>query len=152
MPSVTRDRAVSTVVGFVLILGVASLLVTGLLVATGDFVDNQRQETIRDEMEVLGQQLAADIAASDRMVRAGGTTVRTERPLPERITGVTYQINVTSSGGGLTTIQLSTQDPSVSAEVSVRTTTPVASGTTVNGGDVEIVYDAAANQLEVQNG
>ena len=151
MSSVTRDRAVSTVVGFVLILGVASLLVTGLLVATGDFVDNQRQETIRDEMEVLGQQLAADIAASDRMVRAGGTTVRIERPLPNRITGVTYQISVTSNGD-LTTIRLSTQDPSVSAEVSVRTRTPVAGGESVNGGDVAIVYDAATNQLEVQNG
>ena len=147
----SRDRGVSTVVGFVLILGVASLLVTGLLVATGDFVNNQRQETIRDEMEVLGQQIAADIAASDRMVRAGGETTRIERPLPERITGVTYQITVTS-GGGVTTIQLSTQNPSVSAEVSVRTMTPVASTTTVNGGDVAIVYDAAANQLEVQNG
>ena len=152
MPSVTRDRAVSTVVGFVLILGVASLLVTGLLVATGDFMDNQRQETIRDEMEVLGQQIAADIAASDRMVRAGGETARIERPLPERITGVTYQITVTPGAGGLTTIRLSTQDPSVSAEVSVRTTTPVASTTTVNGGDVAIVYDAATGQLEVQNG
>ena len=151
MSSVNRNRGVSTVVGFVLILGVASLLVTGLLVATGDFVDNQRQETIRDEMEVLGQQIAADIAASDRMVRAGGETARIERPLPERITGVTYQITVTSSGG-VTTIQLSTQNPSVSAEVAVRTMTPVASTTTVNGGDVAIVYDAAANQLEVQNG
>jgi hypothetical protein len=142
------DRAVSTVVGFVLTLGITSLLVIGLLVGTTGFVDDQRRDTARDEMEVLGQQIAADLAASDRLVRGGGITVEIERTLPNEVTGLSYRINVASTSDGAT-ITLSTQNPSVTVEVSVRTMTDVG-GTTLNGGDVEIVYTGSA--LEVQNG
>jgi len=142
------ERAVSTVVGFVLTLGIASLLVIGLLVGTTGFVDDQRRDTARDEMEVLGQQIAADLAASDRLVRGGGTTVEIERTLPNEVTGLSYRINVASTSDGAT-ITLSTQNPSVTVEVSVRTMTDVG-GTTLNGGDVEIIYTGSA--LEVQNG
>ena len=144
------DRGVSTVVGFVLTLGITSLLVIGLLVGTSGFVDGQRQSTVRDEMEVLGQQLAADIAAADRLNRTGGDTVAIDRPFPDDVTGLSYQITVDS--GQPVRITLATTNPDVSVEVTVRTVTDVAGGTTLNGGDVEVVYDESADELVVQNG
>lgn len=146
----TDERGVSTVVGFVLTLGITSLLVIGLLVGTSGFVDGQRQSTVRDEMEVLGQQIAADIAAADRLVRAGGDTVAIDRPLPAGVTGLSYQITISS--GQPVTITLATSNPDISVEVTVRTVTNVAGGTTLNGGDIEVVYDESNDELVVQNG
>jgi len=146
---VNGDRGVSTVVGFVLTLAITSLLVIGLLVATSGFVDGQRQRTVRDELEVLGQQVAADVAAADRLVRAGGNAVAIDRPLPDDVTGLSYQLSV--DGGTPVTITLSTSNPDVSVEVTVRTVTDVAGGTTLNGGDVRVVYDDSADELVVQN-
>jgi len=144
------DRGVSTVVGFVLTLGITSLLVIGLLVGTSGFVDGQRQGTIRDEMEVLGQQIAADIAAADRLVRAGGDTVTIERPLPNDVTGLSYRITI--DGGQPVNIILATSNPDISVEVTVRTVTDVPGTTTLNGGDVEVVYDESDDELVVRNG
>lgn len=145
----TDDRAVSTVLGFVLSLGISALLISGLLVSTGSFVDDQRRETVRDELEVIGQQISADLAASDRLVRNGGEEVRVTRPFPDEVTGLSYRIEITTSGS-LTTIELRTSQPSVTVQTSVRTQTSVAGGTTLSGGDVEIVYTDP--ELEVQNG
>lgn len=147
------DRGVSTVVGFVLILGITSLLVIGLLVGIGGFIDNQRQATVRDEMEVLGQQVAADIAASDRLVRAGGETVRVERELPGEVTGLAYTVTVTSSPDAssyVTTIELETSNPDISVDVSVRTATEVTGGS-LNGGDLSVEYDSGPDELVVEN-
>lgn len=150
MSDVTDDRGVSTVLGFVLTLGITSLLVIGLLVGTSGFVDGQRQSTIRDEMQVLGQQVAADIAAADRLVRAGGDTVAIDRPLPSDVTGLSYQMTI--DAGPPVTITLATSNPDVSVEVTVRTVTDVAGGTTLNGGDIEVVYDQGSDELVVRNG
>lgn len=145
----TGDRAVSTVLSFVLTLGISSLLIVGLLVSTGGFVDDQRQGTVRDELNVIGQQIAADIASADRLVQNGGTDVTISRPFPNEVTGVSYRIRITASGS-VATIKLSTSQPSVTVQASVRTQTTVDGGTTLSGGDVQIVY--TGSQLEVQNG
>ena len=56
-----------------------------------------------------------------------------------------------SGGGYVTTLELTTEDPDVSVQVSVRTVTAVdTTTTTLNGGDIEVVY--TGSQLEVQNG
>lgn len=142
-------RAVSPVLGYVLTLGISSMLVVGLLVGTGGFVSEQRHETMRDELEVIGQQIAADLSAADRLLRDGQPTdtVRVVRPLPNEVTGVSYQIEVDS--GTPTTIRLTTKTPAITVEVDVRTTNTVDSST-LSGGDVAVVE--TGGNLEVQNG
>lgn len=143
-----RDsRGVSTVLGYVLTVGISSLLIIGLLVATGGFVDTQRQETIRDEMEVIGQQLAGDLSAADRMATVGGKNVTIRREIPSEVTGVTYQVDIQSSGT-TTDITLSTNNPDVQVSLTVRTRTTVDSST-VTGGPLVITYDGT--DLEVEN-
>lgn len=152
----TDERAVSTVVGYVLTLGISSLLIVGLLVATTGYVDSQRQATVRDEMEVLGQHLAFDLEAADRLVQSGDETVEISRNFPETVTGVTYHVEVdTSPPGLLTTLRLTTDRPEVTVEVDVRTSTSVASSSgdsdIVDGGTVVVEYDGVDGELEVHD-
>lgn len=140
------NRGVSTVLGYVLTVGISSLLIIGLLVATGGFVDTQRQETVRDEMEVLAQQLAGDLSAADRMVAVGGSDVTIRRELPSEITGNTYQVSVQSTGG-TTDIILTTNNPDVQVSVTVRTRTTVGDST-VTGGPLVITYDGTELGVE----
>lgn len=144
----TGDRGVSTVVGYVFALGISSLLVIGLLVATGGYVSDQRQSTVREELEVIGEQVAADLAASDRLVRAGGDEIRVSRKFPDEVTGVPYTIEIDPAAGDRVTIQLSTEDPAVVVEVGVRIRTAVAART-VAGGDIVVRYTGTT--LEVTN-
>jgi len=147
------DRGVSTTVGYVITLGITSLLVTGLLIAGGGFVEDQREQTVRDEMEVIGQQLAADIAAADRLAGAGGSgaTVRIDRELPDRVTGQTYTVEVqdTATGASTVTLTLMTEDPEVSVEVSLYAQTDVAPSQ-LQGGDV-VVELVAGPEIEVNS-
>lgn len=143
-------RAVSTILGYVLVLGIVTLLLTGLLFASTDFVADQREETVRSELRVLGQQVADDLAAADRLVRAsdGGTTVTVARTLPDEVTGVSYTVEVKPGASQPTTIVMASPDPEVTVEVNVWVETDVAAST-VTGGRIEVVYTGTA--LEVQD-
>lgn len=144
------DRAVSTTLGYVLALGIVTVLLTGILFAGTDFVAGQREQTVRNELRVLGQQVADDLAAADRLVRAsdGGTAVTVTPALPEEVTGSAYTIDIDPGAAPPTTLVLESADPQVTVEVQVRVATGVVAST-VSGGVIEIVYTGSA--LEVRH-
>lgn len=135
------DRAVSTTVGYVLVLGIVTLLLTGMLFAGTDFVAGQREQTVRNELRVLGQQVADDLAAADRLVRAsdGRTAVTVTSALPEEVTGSGYTVDIDPGAAPPTTLVLESSDPEVTVEVRVRLATGVVASR-VSGGEIEIVY------------
>ena len=148
----TGERAISPVFGYVLTLGISTLLVSGLLIAATGFVDTQRELTTESELQVVGQQVSADIAAADRLHRTDGATdVVIERDLPESVVGSQYTVFVRSDGNGPTDtyLRLTTVRPNVTVEVGVANETNVADSA-VGGGEIEISYDGSA--LEVTNG
>lgn len=145
-PQADRDRATATTLSYVLTLGITALLISGLLVAAGGTVESQREDTTREAMEVVGQQLSARLMAADRLVAAGGSEVSVRATYPETVAGSTYSIAVRS--GSPTTIELTATGTRVSVTVAAATRTPVGD-TTVSGGDVEVVYDGG--QLEVRD-
>ncbi|MFC4549507.1 MULTISPECIES: DUF7266 family protein [Halorussus] len=147
----TDERGVSTTLGYALSLTVATLLVGGLLIAGGGFVEDQRERTVRNELEVIGQQVSADVAAVDRLAQTVETgTVTVDRNLPERVTGKQYTIAVRADGADRYLV-LSVDRPEVSVRVELTSETTVAE-TAVSGGDVRVVYDPSADELEVQHG
>lgn len=150
--SITDERAVSTTLGYALNLAVATLLVSGLLIAGGGFVKDQRERTAHSQLQVIGQQIAADVAAADRLANTGGTidSVIVGRDLPETVTGAGYSIAVQSDATGAY-LTLSTTSPDVSVRVNVTSETSVTE-TGISGGDVRVVYDPSTDELEVQNG
>jgi len=121
-----NDRGVSSTLNYVLSLSIATLLVTGLLVAGGTFVEDRQKEVMRSELNVIGQQVASDINRADRLLTAGqgDTRVVVNQSFPKRITGSGYDI-LLSTGDPLDpsddTLTLVSQDPEVQVEVHVQT-------------------------------
>jgi hypothetical protein len=145
--SPTRDRAVSTAVGYVLTLGITTVLVSGLLLAAGGAVDDRREETTRNTLEVVGQRLAANLMSADRLAATDGArTVSVTVDLPERIAGSEYSVRV---NGSSSTLVLDADRTDATRRVSFVASTPVAS-TTVRGGRLRIVL-SPASELEVRS-
>jgi len=144
------DRGVSTVLGYTLNVVVATLVVTGLLVAAGSLVDSQRQQAVRSELSVVGQRLAANMEVADRLSQAAGDgTVRVHVKLPERVSGSPYHVAIQVRNGNATAV-LTADDPAVRVEVPIDNQTAVAR-TTAPGGSVDVTWSAGGS-LEVHRG
>lgn len=143
----TDDRAVSTAVSYVLTLGITTLLVTGLLISAGGVVDDRRDVTSRNTLEVVGQRLAAHLMAADRLAGTAETRhVAVEVDLPRNVAGGGYEIRV---NGSTSTIVLESEGTDATQRVQFANATAV-NDTTVRGGDVRIVY-TPADELEVRS-
>lgn len=146
------NRAVSAVFGYVLTLGIISLLIGGLFLAAGNYVEGQHDRAVRSEFEVVGNRIAADIAAMDRLALAAGINGEAELrvELPPQAAGRPYQIAVSPVSGTDTVyhLNLTTADGKdrVKVEVRVKSKTELAS-TTVSGGDLRIVYNGTAMEV-----
>ncbi|WP_058995067.1 hypothetical protein [Haloarcula sp. CBA1127] len=145
-----RNRAVSTTLSYTLSLAIASILVSGLLIAGGNFVESRQEQVIRDELEVVGQQVAADITRIDRLVVAADNdpTARLNHTFPARVSGTGYRVSIDSTADELT---LKSTAPEVSVTVSLTTRTALGDSS-AGGGVITVFYDESNDQLEVQDG
>ncbi|WP_224332167.1 DUF7266 family protein [Haloprofundus halobius] len=144
------DRAVSTTLSYVLALGITGILISGLLVAGGGLVEDQRDRTLENELRVVGQQLAADLETADALAASAPSgTVRLDRRLPSRVVGTSYVVDVVDGDddGEADSIRLSTSSPDVAVTVAFVTRTAVATES-VNGGDVRIDYTGSELVVE----
>lgn len=141
-------RGISTALGYVLTLSVATLLVGGLLIGFGGFVDDHRTGTARDELRVVGQQVASGLSSADRLARVGSVSeVRVSRQLPDSVTGSSYLIEV--ADGNPVRIEVRTTTPDVTVELTVHIDTAVVDST-VGGGDF-VVELTPSDELEVSS-
>lgn len=135
--------------GYSLALVITTILVSGLLVTGSGFVDTQTERVIRSELTVIGQDLASDVEATDRLSRASGSDVEVavRSDLPSNVAGRSYSLSVNATGND--ELVLSTTDPSVSVTVPVETVRPLAPAN-ASGGSVRTVL--AGGELEVRSG
>lgn len=147
-----NDRGISPVLGYVLTLGIVTLLISGLFIGAGGFVENQNDRAIRSELNVIGNRLAADIAAVDRLALATGASgeasLRTDLPL--RTAGQAYEISITDLDGSdsVHVINMTVLELEIEVKVQVKTETDLVN-TTISGGNVLIEYDGM--DLEVKD-
>jgi hypothetical protein len=152
------DRAVSITVNYVIALSITAALVSGLLVGAGTYVENERDQVVREELTVVAEQLAAGIGDADRLARtAEDPTVRVGVDLPRRVAGESYRIEI---------VNLSAPEPqperyelrlrSAGSGVSVTltlSTLEAMNETSVNGGWVVVELDTGGTDaLEVSDG
>jgi hypothetical protein len=138
----SEDRAVSSTLGYVLTLAISAILVTGLITAGGNYVANEREQVVRDQLSVIGQQVAADVERADRLVRAApaGTepaTVRINQTFGDDVTGTNYRISLDPSGSN--TVVVESFDPDISVSIRVTSRTAIAESS-ADGGPIQIQY------------
>lgn len=142
-------RGQSVALEYTLSLAVASLVITGLFLAGGDFVTSQRERVVRTELGVVGEQVAGEVAAADRLVQAGETSqLSVNASLPSTIAGSRYTVAVDDTGTDRW-VNVSTDDPEVTVSVRLRTETPLEPGA-VDGGRLTVVYDPTGPNLEIR--
>lgn len=135
--------------GYSLALVITTILVSGLVVAGSGFVDTQTERVIQSELTVIGQDVASDVEAADRLSRASGSDVElaVRSDLPSNVAGRSYSVSLNPDGND--ELVLSTGSPSVSVTVAVETERSLTASNTA-GGPIRIVLRSDA--LEVRSG
>lgn len=147
----SNDRGVSTTISYVLTFAIAGILVTGLLIAGGEFVDDRREQVIRTELRVIGQQVASDLGRADRLVQAANdsdpSTVRLNQTFPRRVSGSSYQITIATENPD--TLVLESVDPALRVTVNFSVRTAIETDSTSDGGVIQVHYDTSGDQLVI---
>lgn len=150
------DRSVSIVLNYVLVLGISTVLIAGLLVAGTTFVEDNRERVIDSELTVIGSHIAGNVEQVDRFVDASRANNGTapdvayiNQSFEEQVTGTTYSIAVVD--GDPPQLRLRSVDPEVTVRVNVSVDTDMAERT-VGGGTVSVYYDSGSDRLVVSDG
>ena len=164
MSPVCDDRAVSVTVSYTLTLMIATLLIGGLLMSTGGLLETQTERALYEELDVVGQTLAANLMSADRLVTvsqhdadeiSGFDTdeidVQVESVLPDRVAGTSYTIHVRAGNESeLGELTLRSQSPEIEVTVPfVAKHIAEEYDERLRGGDVEIY--TVNGTLEVRN-
>ena len=142
------DRAVSVTVGYVMTLAISTLLLSGLFVAGGSFVETQRERAAQGELTVIGERLAADLMTVDRIAASAASpddlTANRSVGLPNRVSGTAYRVRISSTGTS-GTIRLDSDRADATVTVPFRTSENVTvRNATLSGGDLRIWWNADA--------
>ncbi|WP_436900408.1 DUF7266 family protein [Halovenus halobia] len=143
------NRALSTALGYVLTLSITVILVSGLILAGGSFVEDQREEVIRTELDIIGEQVATHVNAADRLNQSGmgESTVRIEQRFPARVVGSSYQIYLEEDGPQL---RLESSRPQIEVTVALTNTTALADSS-ASGGEIIVRYDQSEDAVVVDS-
>lgn len=133
------DRAVSTTLAYALGLAITTILISGLLIAGGTYVETQESEAVRTELQVTGQRIAADTAGVDRTaatIQNGSLTVT--RTYTRTVVNSEYEVSVERIGDTPTyEFTLEAIDNGETASVRTYSDTPVFTADSVRGGKIE---------------
>lgn len=137
------DRGVSFTVSYVLTVAIAVVLVSGVLLAAGQVVNDHRAETIRGEATVVGDQTATAVMSVDRLGRQGNrSNASLALRLPERLAGQPYTVALRANASDARVV-VRTQSPSVAVSVPLTNRTHITNAT-VTGPDVRVVFNTTA--------
>jgi hypothetical protein len=151
------NRGVASSLNYILGLGIATVLVVGLLIAGGNLIADQREQVVRNELSVLGQQTVNDISTADRFVSESGN-VTISRDLPKTVAGEHYRITIVQDAvvTNKYTLYLNSSRTDVSVTVDFISETPVTEAS-VDGGTILVKgvgknVDDTERYVEVHNG
>lgn len=140
------DRAVSTAVSYALILGIVVLLLSGITTGFAPLVMSQQADATHSTFEVIGNDVAGDIASVDRLAVSAGAngTVVLRTRLPDRVGGSRYYIDIAeqneTNDEQRYEITLNSVDHETSATIGLWTQTAIDTDEIdqLNGGTLEI--------------
>lgn len=134
-------RGVSFQVGNVLALVILTVLISGVVGTMGGFVTDTQKDATEQELNVIGNQLTAEIMAVDNLAQQGtDSTITAKSQIPDRVAGSQYTIAVKNGSGATESrLVLQSQDPDVTVVVPFRHSTTLQEST-VSGDTLLIKY------------
>lgn len=121
------DRAASIAITHTLTIAITAMLITGLLLSTGGFLERQQNRVARQQMHDITGDVTSLIHGADQLNETGKTVSVTLDPsYPETITGNTYTLALVPDPGDPTSgtlyLNMSRSGLSVEQKISTRTT------------------------------
>jgi hypothetical protein len=113
-----NDRATAPALTYVFAIGITTILVSGLLITSTGFVDDSRDRTVREELEIVGERVAASIEAVDR-ASDGGATVSRRMEIPGTVVDTSYRLDIVDCPDGAACLTLRSADPTLDLAVNV---------------------------------
>lgn len=148
-----ESRAVSVTINYILTLAISAVLVTGLLIAGGTFVEDSRERVIESELEVIGIHLASNVEQVDRMVNASESgqpdAAWVNETFQRQVTGSVYLVEL--DDGNPSHLVLNASDVDVSVRVNVTVQTDIDDDAVVTGGSISVYYDEGDDELVIEN-
>ena len=144
------DRGVSTTLSYVLTLTIATLLVGGLIMAGSSFVEDRREQVIRQELRVVGEHLASNIEQVDRYGRAADTvhTATVAQSFPNDVTGSSYTVEL--KDGSPPQLFLNSSRPRMSVTVNVSDGI-TACDSVASSGPIVAEWDGGSCDIKIDN-
>ena len=141
-------RAVSPAVTQALTIGITTLLVTGLLLSGGAFIDERQEDITRQGLVDIGSGVASDLVRLDQFETAGVTgTVAFTSDYPDRVAGQGYRVHL-DPGPDRTRVYINSTGSNLSTQVRFANTTNVCERR-VSGGTMVFAYDSSEPCLVV---
>ena len=135
------DRSVSFVVNYVLVIAITAVLITGIIIAGGSFVEDQREQVIAGEMRIIGNHIAGNLEQVDRYARAGPTSeAYINQSFGTDVTGSTWSVELDERGDTSQVVVNSTR-PEVSVRVNATTQISVDDDSYADSGKISVVYE-----------
>jgi hypothetical protein len=148
------DRGVTSPLEYVYTFALATILITGLIIAATNAAGDQRRRTADAQMEVVAQQVAGNLEAADRLLEsaAGAPDLRLERKLPDTLLGSGYTVTIGTGSNPTVAVTSSLTDRTVTATAEL-SATQIGTEQVFQGGEIEIVYGsfASGSNLEVND-
>ena len=157
------DRGVSSTVTYTLVIVLTVTLTAGLVIGADELVAGQREQTVQNQLDVIGQRLASSIQTVDQMAATDPSTASVTRHFPNRVAGSQYRVIIRQPDPTRQeyVLILESTDADVTTRASVTTTVRMAadrsllpSGQTerrIDGGSLRIVYQSGGPNLVVQD-
>lgn len=147
-------RSVSITLNYVLVLAITAVLVTGLIIAGGTFVEDQREQVIEGELRIIGNHLAGNMEQVDRYVRASESGTPPEAYINQTFgtdaTGSTYDVELVERSGTAQVV-LNSTSPDVSVRVNATVQTDVDEDSFADGGEISVAYDQGDDELVIRD-
>jgi hypothetical protein len=149
-----NSRSVSITLNYILVLLITAVLITGLIIAGGSFVEDQREQVVEGELRIIGNHLAGNMEQVDRYVRVNETnppsTAYINQTFSNDVTGSTYGVTL-DERDGTAQVVLNATRPDVSVRVNATVQTAIDPDSFANGGSISIAYDESTDQLVIRN-
>jgi FlaG/FlaF family flagellin (archaellin) len=147
------DRSVSFVVNYVLVIAITAVLITGIIIAGGSFVEDQREQVIAGEMRIIGNHVAGNLEQVDRYVRAGlgpPSDAYINQSFGTDVTGSTWSVELDERGDTSQVVVNSTR-PEVSVRVNTTVQTDIDEDSYSETGKISVAYDPSSNELVIRD-